>query len=93
MARRGPHKGRDTVVARFEEVVEVLGITHLAVERVVDNGDVIACVTRASGQTPGGYVPNHHVWGYVERVARGRLIHFRAYYDAAEALQAAGAQR
>jgi len=79
----GAHKGRDAVVARFEEVVEVLGITHLGVERVVDNGDVIAWVTRASGQTPGGDVPNDHVWGYVGRLARGRLIHFRAYYDAA----------
>lgn len=89
----GAHKGRDAVVARFEEVVEVLGIRHLNVERVVNSGEVIAWVTRASGQTPGGDVPNYHVWGYVGRLAGERLVYFRAYYDAEEALQTVGAPR
>jgi hypothetical protein len=89
----GAHTGRDAVVARFEEVVDVLGITHLAVQRVVDNGELIAWVTRASGQTPGGDVPNYHVWGYVGRLAGAKLVYFGAYYDAEEALQAVAAQR
>jgi ketosteroid isomerase-like protein len=88
----GAHKGRDAVVARSEEVVEVSGITHLAVERVVDNGDAIAWVTARAGRRRAGRCQRPRV-GLRGRLAGGRLIHLRAYYDAAEALQELGAQR
>jgi ketosteroid isomerase-like protein len=60
------------------------------VERVVSTGDEVAWVVRATGRSPGADVPNDHRWGYIGRIAGGKLVHFRAYYDAEEALKAAG---
>jgi ketosteroid isomerase-like protein len=86
----GTHYGRDAVVARFEEVAEVLGIVDAGVERVVDTGGHVAWIVRFSGRSPREGVPNDHRWGYVGRMAEGRLVSFRAYYDPAEAFAAAG---
>ena len=35
-------------------------------------------------------VPPEHLWGYAVEVSDVRVVHFRAYYDAAEALEALG---
>jgi ketosteroid isomerase-like protein len=84
------HHGRDAVVARFMEVIEVLGIVDARVERVVDAGDQVAWIVRFTGQSTREGIPNDHRWGYVGRIADGRLVSFRAYYDPAEALAVAG---
>src|SRR5271169_984924 len=86
----GAHHGRQAVAARFEEVIAVLGITEAQVERVVDSRQGSAWVIRAVGHSPGASVPNDHRWGYVGRIADGRLVYFRAYYDPEQALKAAG---
>jgi ketosteroid isomerase-like protein len=86
----GTHHGREAVVARFEEVAEVLGIVAADVERVVEAGDQVAWIVRFSGQSPREGVPNDHRWGYVGRISDARLVSFRAYYDPAEAFAAAG---
>jgi hypothetical protein len=87
----GAHIGRPAVVARFEEVIEVLGIRELALDRVVEGGEQLAWVLRASGQSPGADVPNEHRWGYTGRIVGGKLAYFRAYYNAEEALEAIAA--
>jgi ketosteroid isomerase-like protein len=84
----GTHKGRAAVVARFEEVAESLGVTQAAVERVVARGDRLAWTVRFSGRSPSADVPNEHTWGYVGRIARGKVVRFRACYDPQEALDA-----
>ena len=86
----GVHIGRDAMIARFREVIEVLGIKESVVERVVDTGANVAWVIRATGQSPGADVPHDHRWGYVGRIARGKVIYFRAYHNADEALEAVG---
>ena len=86
----GVHSGRHATVARFKEVVEVLGIGEVVVERVVDAGDEVAWIIWASGRSLGSDVPNDHRWGYVGRIAGGKLVYFRAYYNAEEALKAVG---
>src|SRR4051812_48796703 len=47
----GTHHGRDAVVARFEEVAEVLGIVNAGVERVVDAEGQVAWIVRFSGRS------------------------------------------
>jgi ketosteroid isomerase-like protein len=86
----GGHKGRPAVIARFEEAVATLGLRKAAVERVIDAGDQVAWVIRTAGRSPGADVPNEHTWGYVGRIAGGKLVYFRAYYNADEALKAVG---
>jgi ketosteroid isomerase-like protein len=86
----GGHIGRTAVVARFEEVVTTLGLKEAVVERVVDSGEAAVWVIRTSGRSPGADVPSDHRWGYVGRIANGRLTYFRAYYSADEALAAIG---
>jgi ketosteroid isomerase-like protein len=84
----GVHVGRAAVIARFEEVIEVLGIHDVGVERVVDAGNQLAWVITASGQSTVAEVPNDHRWGYVGRITDGKLAYFRAYYDADAAIAA-----
>jgi len=86
----GAHIGRPAVVARFEEVIATLGLREAVVERVVDTGEAAAWVIRTSGRSPGADVPSEHSWGYVGRIANGRLTRFRAYYSAEDALDAVG---
>ncbi len=86
----GVHIGRPAVVARFEEVITTLGLREALVERVVDTGEAAAWVIRTSGRSPGADVPSEHRWGYVGRIASGRLTRFRAYYSAEDALNAVG---
>ena len=83
----GAHIGRHDVSARFEEVIEVLGIREAVVERVADHGEEVAWVIRAIGRSPGADAPNDHTWGYVGRIAGGKLVYFRAYYHPEEAFQ------
>jgi ketosteroid isomerase-like protein len=84
----GAHIGRPAVVARFEEVITTLGLKEALVERVVDTGEAAAWVICTSGRSPGADVPSEHRWGYVGRIANGRLMRFRAYYSAEDALNA-----
>jgi hypothetical protein len=43
-----------------------------------------------SGRTRKGGIPFDHTWGYLCRVDDGRLSYFGAYFNPAEALEAAG---
>jgi ketosteroid isomerase-like protein len=86
----GEHIGLPAMIARFTEVVATLGIRESAVERVVESEESVAWVIRATGRSPGADVPHDHRWGYVGRIAGGKLADFRAYYDADEALLAVG---
>ncbi|HWX52669.1 MAG TPA: nuclear transport factor 2 family protein [Solirubrobacteraceae bacterium] len=86
----GTHRGRPAMIARFREAIETLGIKESVVERVVDTGDRVAWVIRATGRSPAADVPHDHRWGYVGRIAGGKLVYFRAYHDADQALKAVG---
>ena len=61
-------------------------------ERAVDTGNEVAGVIQAVGRSPGADVPNAHTWRYAGCIADGKFVYFRAYYDAAEALTAAGVE-
>lgn len=86
----GGHKGRAAVIARFQEVIDVLGIKSSVVERVVDAGEQVAWVIRACGISPAADVPTDHRWGYTGRIVEDKLVYFRAFYNPEHALEAVG---
>jgi ketosteroid isomerase-like protein len=87
------YKGREAVLRCFQEYSETLGSEEhmeISVERVFDAGEkqVAFVRIRSRGSTSG--VPYEHRWGYVVEVREGRVVHFRAYYEPEQALEAAG---
>jgi ketosteroid isomerase-like protein len=86
------YHGRDAVLACFGEYERTLapdGGWTVTVDKVVDAGDRQVAIIRSSSRSASG-VPHEHHWGYVVQVTNGRLVYVRAYYDAAEALEAVG---
>ena len=87
----GTYRGRESVVRRWEEYLDVLGpATEMSVQEVHDAGDALVALVRVRGTAPGSGAPHDHLWGYVVRVADGKLRYIRAFYDPHEALRAAG---
>jgi ketosteroid isomerase-like protein len=86
------YKGRDAVVACFQEYEKMLapdGGWSVSVEKILDAGDSQVAIIRSSSRSASG-IPHEHRWGYVMQVRDGRIVYVRAYYDAAEALEAVG---
>jgi len=61
-----------------------------SVTDVRNSGDQVVATVRVGGLTRGSGVPFDHTWGYVCETKDGKLSYFRAYFDRAEALKAAG---
>ena len=88
------YRGRGEVVACFKGYTEALGgegAWPLTVEKVVDGGERQAALVRMASQGSASGIPHEHLWGYAAEVKDGRVIRFRAYYDAREALAAVAA--
>ena len=86
------YRGRDAVVARFQEYEDTLAVGggwRASVEDVVDAGDRQVALVRSSSRSASG-VPHEHLWGYVVKVRDRRVVYLRAYYQAADALEAVG---
>jgi len=87
------HRGREEVFRRWQTYLDVLGEEAdiaIAVEDVVDAGDVQVPFVRFSGHAKASGVPFEHLWGYVAKVKDRRITYLRAYYVPEEALEAAG---
>jgi ketosteroid isomerase-like protein len=82
----GTYHDREAVIARFEGIMEDLGLVNVVLERIVERGEQIAWVTLVSGRSRGADVPHEHRWGWRGRFVDGKLVYLRAYYDADEAL-------
>jgi Peptidase family M28 len=89
----GTYYGRDAVIARFEEIMRVMGVSDVALERVSQRGDEVAWITRITGRSPGAELPHEHRWGWHGRLDGGQLVYMRAFYDADEAFAALGVER
>ena len=61
-------------------------------EELVDGGQRQAVLVRAASRGTTSGAPHEHLWGYVVEARDGRIVYFRAYYHASEALQALGLQ-
>ncbi len=84
------YRGRDAVLAAFKRYEEVMGRYEATVERIVDGGDRLGVVIRSTGHGVGSGLPHEHRWGYLVRLEDKRLIYLQAFYDANQALEAAG---
>jgi ketosteroid isomerase-like protein len=87
------HIGRDAALRCWQAYMDVLGDERdltVTVENVADAGELQVPLVRYRGRSESGGVPWEHLWGYVVEVKDGRLSYIRAYYDPAEALEAAG---
>jgi ketosteroid isomerase-like protein len=84
------YRGRDEVIDTWNGYLDVLNPVELKIEDLIDAGDQVVALVRISGVSKGADVPFEHVWAYVCRVDDGQLTYQRAYWDADEALSAAG---
>jgi ketosteroid isomerase-like protein len=77
----GTFRGRDAILARLDEYVEVLGDMETEVEEIVPDGEDRALVIfRAYARSVAG-VPVERRWGYLFTVRDSKLVHWRAEMD------------
>lgn len=89
------YRGRGDIVACFKGYAEAMGgegAWTLTVEKVVDGGERQVAFVLLAGQGSASGAPHEHLWGYAAEVRDGRVVHLRAYYDRAEALEAVAAR-
>ena len=87
------YKGRAAVLRCFQGYMEALGAEEdlgISVERVLDGGARQVALVRVHTRGASSGVQQEHLWGYVVEAREGRISYFRAYYEPAEALEAAG---
>ena len=85
--------GRDAVLRCFQNYLEALGREEdfaNTVERVFDAGEHQVAFVRIQSRASASGVPHEHLWAHVVEVREGRIVHFRAYYEPGEALEAVG---
>ena len=86
----GVFRGREAVLRRFLEYVDLLHIEGVNRGEVIDAGDSVLAEVRIEilGSDAGEAV--EFLWGYAVRIEEGRVAHFRAWYDRDEAARAVG---
>jgi ketosteroid isomerase-like protein len=86
----GTYQGLDAVVRRFADYVDLVHIEGVEAGEAIDAGDVVIAKVRIAmlGADAGEAV--EFLWTYTLRVENGRIMHFRAWYDPKQALEAAG---
>jgi ketosteroid isomerase-like protein len=86
----GTYQGLDAVVRRFADYVDLVHIEGVETGEAIDAGDLVIAKVRIAmlGADAGEAV--EFLWTYTLRVEDGRIVHFRAWYDPKQALEAAG---
>jgi ketosteroid isomerase-like protein len=86
----GTHRGQEAVSQRFVEYRDFMHLHGVSIGGVTDAGESIVAEVRIEmlGAESGEGI--EFLWTYTVRVEDGRISHFRAWYDRAEALEAAG---
>ena len=86
----GAFRGRDAVLRRFAEYIDLMHIEGVRRGEVIDaEGTVLAEVRiEILGGDAGEAI--EFLWTYTVRVEEGRIAHFRAWYDPQRAARAAG---
>jgi ketosteroid isomerase-like protein len=85
----GPFKGRDGVLRFWREIAETLG-GQIDVDDAVDLGDQVVATITFSGTGAESGVPAKMQNGYVCTFRDGMVSRVDAYYNPADALEAAG---
>lgn len=86
----GVYRGRAAVTDCFRAYMELIPPAWSRVEEVVDAGEDVVLVLRVAVVGAGSETPVEQLWGYVCRVADGKVSFFQAYVDPREAFAAAG---
>lgn len=81
----GAYRGREAVVARFEDYQQALNVAEMEIGEVVVSGERIFWTVRVRAAGAGSGAPTDHWWGYVGEVRDGVIVEFRAYFDHTEA--------
>jgi ketosteroid isomerase-like protein len=85
------YEGRDAVIECWSRYDELLGeAVAIDVEEIRDTGEEVVAVVRVRGQARDSGIPYDHAWGYTCRTADGAVCYFRAWFNPAEAFEAAG---
>jgi ketosteroid isomerase-like protein len=88
----GRYRGREEVLRIFQSYIDALGPDEsgsAVLEQIIDAGGRQVAFVRFQGRSASG-VPHDYLWGYVVEVRNRHIVYFRAYYEPAEALEAAG---
>ena len=87
----GTFRGRDAVVERMTEYLDLMHIRHVTVGDVTDCGRLVFAQVRIEmlGEGHRGQAVEF-LWTYTVALEGGRVTHYRAWYDPEEAAQAAG---
>jgi ketosteroid isomerase-like protein len=86
----GTYRGREAVMRRFLEYADLLQMQAFEVGEVIDAGDLVFLEARIHMLGGDSAQSLRFLWGYTVRVERGRVVHFRAWFDPAEGRRAAG---
>ncbi len=86
----GVFRGRDAVLRRFIEYIDLVHIEGTSAGEVIYAGDLVLAQVRIEMLGAGAGEAVEFLWTYTVRVEDGRIAHFRAWYDPDKALEAAG---
>jgi ketosteroid isomerase-like protein len=86
----GSYDGLDAVVRRFAEYIDLVHVERVEPGEVIEAGDLVVAEVRIAmlGADAGQAV--EFLWTYTLAVEDDRIVHFRAWYDRDQALEAAG---
>jgi ketosteroid isomerase-like protein len=89
----GTFCGRDAVLGRFREYIDLMHLERLARGEVIDVAGEIFAELRISmlGADAGPAI--EFLWSYTVQVEGGHIVHFRAWYNRDNAAQAAGLRK
>ena len=87
----GTFRGRDALVRRFLEYIDILQIGRAELGAIRDAGDMVLVELRMSFLAEGAGTALEFLWTYTARFdEEGRVSHWRAWFDQKQALKAAG---
>ena len=86
----GVFRGRDAVLRRFIEYIDLVHIEGTSAGEVIDAGYLVLAQVRIEMLGAGAGEAVEFLWTYTVRVEDDRIAHFRAWYDPDQALDAAG---
>ena len=84
------YRGQDAILKRFLEYFDVLGMRRIEIGEIIDAGDLVFLEFRAHMGLGAEGENVSFLWGYTVRVEKGRVVHFRAWFDPEEGRRAAG---
>jgi ketosteroid isomerase-like protein len=86
----GEFRGRDAVLQRFGDYVELVHLAGASLESVLDGDGVVLAKVRIEMLGEGEGTMIGFLWSYTVRVEDGQIVHSRAWYRPEEAARAAG---